>query len=77
VHRDLKGGGEGSSTTSSYYLPQIAQVASRRLFDAALRVADNRKTLRAHARLLGTALLYAAVASIAIRMLMWALFIRR
>ena len=71
----MKGGGEGS--TSSHYIPQIAQVASRRLFDAALRVADNRKTLRAHAQLLGTALLYVAVASIAIRMFLWALFIRR
>jgi hypothetical protein len=79
VHRDLKGGGEGSSSTSSssYYIPQIAQGASRRLFDAALRVADNRKTLKAHARVLVTALVYVMVASIAIRMLMWALFIRR
>jgi hypothetical protein len=78
VHRDLKGGGEGSSSTpSSYYIPQIAKGASRRLFDAALRVADNRKTLKAHARLLVTALVYVMVASIAIRMLMWALFIRR
>jgi hypothetical protein len=72
VHRDLNGGGDSAPAFLS-----TTRLAARQLLKASLLSDGTRRTLRAHARLLVLALMYAAAASIAIRLLTWALWIRR